>query len=329
MLSDLSPKQAPFYCYNSSLSEFGVLGFELGYSGESPNQLVLWEAQFGDFANSAQVIIDQFIASGEAKWLRQNGLVMLLPHGYDGMGPEHSSARIERYLQLVDSDPNEVPEDLGSESSKQIQRTNMQVVIPSTPANLFHLLRRQVHREFRKPLICISPKNLLRHPLCVSPLSSFDNVEDPLETQPWSTDVRFRRAIGEVDPSIYNSPGNVKRVLFCSGKIYYELLEERTKRGAKDVAIVRVEQMAPFPFDLVKANFGHYPNADPYWVQEEPANAGCFSFAALHFKSAIGRIPTYVGRHSAAATATGSAKRHIAEQKQVIAEAFEKPRDRD
>ena len=315
----------PFYCYNSALSEFGVLGFELGYSGESPNQLVLWEAQFGDFANSAQVIIDQFIASGEAKWLRQNGLVMLLPHGYDGMGPEHSSARIERFLQLVDSDPLDMPEDLGEESSKQIQETNMQVVIPSTPANMFHLLRRQVHREFRKPLICISPKNLLRHPLCVSPLSAFDNVEDPSETQPSSTDVRFRRAIGEVDPSIYNSPASVSRVLFCSGKIYYELLEERTKRGLKDVAIVRVEQMAPFPFDLIKSNFAHYPNAEPFWVQEEPANAGCYGFAALHFKSAIGAIPTYIGRPAAAATATGSAKRHVAEQRQVVTEAFEKP----
>jgi 2-oxoglutarate dehydrogenase E1 component len=303
-----------------------VLGFELGYAGESPNQLVIWEAQFGDFANSAQVMIDQFIASGEAKWLRQSGITLLLPHGYDGMGPEHSSARIERFLQLVDSDPLHVPENMGADNCRQIQESNMQVVIPSTPANLFHLLRRQVHREFRKPLICISPKNLLRHPLCVSPLSEFDDVDSHVATQPWNTDVRFQRVIGEVDEKIYNAPKEVKRVLFCSGKIYFELLEERMKREATDVAIVRVEQVAPFPFDLVAKNFEHYPNAEAFWVQEEPFNAGCYGFAALHFKTALkGIIPTYIGRPASAATACGNDTIHKQEQKKVVKDAFTVP----
>lgn len=326
LLSNLSPKQAPFYAFNSPLSEFGVLGFELGYSGEDPNQLVIWEAQFGDFANSAQVIIDQFIASGEAKWLRQTGLTMLLPHGYDGQGPEHSSARLERYLQLVDSDPYTIPADLGKETSKQTQECNMQVVVPSTPANFFHMMRRQVHREFRKPLVCMSPKNLLRHPACVSNLSEMDDVEEVLEHKPWSTDLRFRRVIGETDVEVYNNSKAVKRVLFCSGKIYYELLEERTRRQLKNVAIIRIEQLAPFPFDLVQSNAAHYPNAEFFWVQEEPFNAGAYGFAAPHFTTALNGItPRYIGRRSAAATATGSAARHAVEQKELIHDAFEKP----
>jgi 2-oxoglutarate dehydrogenase E1 component len=262
------------------------------------------------------VIIDQFIASGETKWLRQTNLTLLLPHGYDGQGPEHSSARVERFLQLVDSDPFTIPADIGTDRDRQIQNCNMQVVIPSTPANLFHMLRRQVHRQFRKPLICISPKNLLRLPACVSPLSAFDesNAEGAM----------FQRVIGEVDASI--KPFDVKRLLFCSGKIYYELVEERDRRRKEgsggDVAIVRVEQMAPFPFDLIAQQGAKYPNARPFWVQEEPLNAGCYSFAAFHFQTALNRLPKYIGRPSSAATATGSAAKHAVEQKKVVQDAF-------
>jgi 2-oxoglutarate dehydrogenase E1 component len=316
LLTNLSPKQAPFYAYNSALSEFGVLGFEMGYSLDSPNQLVIWEAQFGDFANSAQVIIDQFLASGETKWLRQSNLTMLLPHGYDGQGPEHSSARVERYLQLVDSDPFNIPADIGTDSCRQIQNGNLQVVNPSTPAQIFHLLRRQVHRKFRKPLVCISPKNLLRLPACTSPLSEFDESNEAGAT--------FRRVIGEVDSTIV--PKDVRRLLFCSGKLYYELVEERQRRRKEgkgnDVAIVRVEQIAPFPFDLVAAQARLYPNAKPYWVQEEPLNAGCYGFVSLHMITALGKLPKYIGRPSSAATATGSLYRHNVEQKQVLLDAF-------
>jgi 2-oxoglutarate dehydrogenase E1 component len=278
------------------------------------------------FVCSAQVIFDQFIASGEAKWLRQTGLTVLLPHGYDGQGPEHSSCRIERFLQLVQSDPFVIPSGLSDENmTRQVQECNMQVVNPSTPANFFHMLRRQVHREFRKPLICISPKNLLRHEKCVSALSEMDDVDDVLETKPWSTDLRFRRVIGEIDSHVYRNNRDVKRVIFCSGKIYYELLKERSEvRKIHDVAIIRIEQLAPFPFDLVQSNAAHYPNAKFYWVQEEPFNAGAYGFLAPHFTTALnGVTPKYIGRSPAASTATGSAVFHQIEQDKVIKDAFE------
>ena len=227
-LNNISAKQAAFAIYNSNLSEYAVLGFELGYSMENPNSLVLWEAQFGDFSNTAQVIIDQFISSGEQKWLKGNGLVMLLPHGYEGQGPEHSSARVERFLQMCDDDPDFVPE-MEPTGVKQIQDVNMQVCIPSTPANYFHLLRRQIRRDFRKPLICINPKSLLRHPQCQSDLSLFYDKD-------------YQRLLPDELTDVV-ADASVKRIIFCAGRVYYDLTAERKKRQVKDVVIVRVEQV--------------------------------------------------------------------------------------
>ena len=248
--------QAGIIVRNSILSEFAVLGFELGYSLENPNALVLWEAQFGDFVNGAQIIIDQFISAGEDKWLRQAGLVLLLPHGYDGQGAEHSSCRVERFLQQVDEDPHFVP-DLSRDERMQIQKCNWQIVNCTTPANYFHCLRRQIHRDFRKPLIVISPKNLLRHKRCVS------NIED------FGPETVFKRVLDETDPEIRDNP-DVKTLVFCTGQIYYELLAEREKRGITDVALVRLEQIAPFAFDRVARNAERYPNAEIIWAQQEP-----------------------------------------------------------
>merc|ERR1711935_307104 len=230
--------QAGFTCRNSILSEFAVLGFELGYSLENPNALVLWEAQFGDFVNGAQIMIDQFISAGEDKWHRQSGLVMLLPHGYDGGGAEHSSCRLERFLQMVDEDPHFVPE-FKEDERMQIQKHNWQVVNCSTPANYFHCLRRQIHRDFRKPLVVVAPKNLLRNRRCVSSLEDMG---------PGTT---FKRLIPETDPAIFENPDNVKKLVFCSGQIYLELLAERERRKRQDVALVRLEQIAPFAFNRV------------------------------------------------------------------------------
>mmetsp|Transcript_17497 Transcript_17497/g.25011 ORF Transcript_17497/g.25011 Transcript_17497/m.25011 type:complete len:786 (+) Transcript_17497:423-2780(+) len=249
--------QAGFTCRNSILSEFALLGYEHGYSLENPNSLVLWEAQFGDFVNGAQIMIDQFISAGEDKWMRQCGLVMLLPHGYDGNGAEHSSCRVERFLQQVDEDPHFIPP-MARDERMQIQQCNWQVVNCTTPANYFHCLRRQIHRDFRKPLIVVSPKNLLRHKRCVS---------DVDEMGPGKT---FRRVIGETDMEIRNNPEEVKTLVFCSGQIYYELLEEREKRGRSDVALVRLEQVAPFAFDRIAENAKIYTNAEVIWAQQEP-----------------------------------------------------------
>ncbi|KAK3256664.1 hypothetical protein CYMTET_34209 [Cymbomonas tetramitiformis] len=322
------PVQSEFSVSNSSLSEFGVLGFELGYSMEHPNSLVIWEAQFGDFANSAQVIIDQFISSGEAKWLRQSGLVMLLPHGYDGQGPEHSSARMERYLQMCDDNPFEIP-DMDKETRMQVQSHNWQVVNCTTPANYFHLLRRQVHREFRKPLIVMSPKNLLRHPAAKSRLDEFDDVE--------TNDLqgcRFRRLIMDAsakvkDPKTMPIEPDFKRVVFCSGKVYYELAAEREKLGLnKDVAICRIEQLAPFPYDLVGRELNRYPNAEVMWCQEEPMNMGAFHHilprmtTLMKSKGRAGQEIKYSGRDPSAATATGFGEVHAREQAGLLEEAL-------
>eukprot|EP00899_Mesostigma_viride_P002605 jgi/Mesvir1/12345/Mv00529-RA.3 len=244
-----------FTVCNSSLSEFGILGFELGYSMENPNALVCWEAQFGDFANGAQVIIDQFLSAGEAKWLRQSGLVMLLPHGYDGQGPEHSSARLERFLQLSDEPEDVIPE-MDIAVRKQLQQCNWQIVNCTTPANYFHLLRRQLHRDFRKPLVVMSPKNLLRHPECKSDLGDFDDVMGHPGSDRQGT--RFKRLIkdegnhGDVETGF-------KRIIFCSGKLYYDLNEKRRTMGLQDkIAIVRIEQLHPFPWDLVERELNRY-----------------------------------------------------------------------
>lgn len=261
-LNEIDPQnQAEFVIANSHLSEFGVLGFELGYSLERPDHLVLWEGQFGDFVNGAQIIIDQFISSGEAKWLTQSGLVMLLPHQYQGQGPEHSSARIERFLQSCDEDPDDVP-DLDEESTMQIQRHNWQIVNCSTPANYFHVLRRQQKRDFRKPLVVAAPKGLLGDKRCVSDMSEM------------AEGTRFQRLIPERRPDDIVADDKVRRVVFCSGAFYYDLVDGRASAGVDDVAIVSVEQVAPWPFDLVAEQISKYPNAEVVWAQEEPKNMG-------------------------------------------------------
>ena len=306
-LNNLRFGQAPYEVINSPLSEAGVLGFEYGYSMAEPQMLVLWEAQFGDFANGAQVIIDQFIAAGEAKWLRMSGLVMLLPHGYEGQGPEHSSARLERYLQLCAED-------------------NIQVCNCTTPANYFHVLRRQLHRDFRKPLILMTPKSLLRHKLCVSKLddmadgSTFHRLlwddEDPRDDP--------KRLLGPDD--------KVRRVVLCSGKVYYDLLEERNSRKLTDVYILRVEQIYPIPQRTLAENLRRFPNADVVWCQEEPRNNGSWSFLLEPLQEILVEIGRgdlrlkYAGRDAAAAPATGSAKKHVQQQKQLIDDALSVPK---
>ena len=277
-----------FDVFDSPLSEFGVLGFEYGYSAADPKTLVLWEAQFGDFVNGAQTIIDQFIASGEIKWLRANGLTMLLPHGYEGQGPEHSSARMERFLQLCAQD-------------------NMQIANATTPANYFHLLRRQMLRDFRKPLIVFTPKSLLRHKRAVSALSDM------------AAGTSFHRCLDDLAPC---DPKKITRLVLCSGKVYYDLLDAREKTGRDDVYLLRVEQLYPFPGDVIAQYAAKFPSLeDIVWAQEEPKNAGAWSFVEPLIEAAV-RRPIYAGRAAAAATATGLMRRHNAEQAKLIAEAL-------
>lgn len=283
-LQNISEGQASFEVYNSPLSEYGVLGFEYGYSLASPYALTIWEAQFGDFFNGAQIVIDQYISSAEEKWRVMNSLVMLLPHGYEGQGPEHSSGRIERFLQLC-------------------AENNMQVANCTTPANFFHLLRRQVHRDFRKPLIVFTPKSLLRHPLCVSPID--DLVSGTFE---------------EVIDDVHVKPEEVSRVNFCSGKVYYDLVAEREKRGRSDVAFVRIEQLYPLPAQKMKDVISRYPNATIFsWVQEEPANMGAWSFILRNFKEVKLLL---VARPESGSPATGSSKLHVLRQAKIIDKAF-------
>jgi len=309
--------QAGFTARNSILSEFAVVGFELGYSLENPNALVVWEAQFGDFVNGAQIMIDQFISAGEDKWMRQSGLVMLLPHGYDGMGAEHSSCRIERFLQMVDEDPFYIP-DLRKDERMQIQSCNWQVVNCSTPANYFHCLRRQIHRDFRKPLIVAAPKNLLRLKKCVS---SLDDM---------APGTSFNRVIDETDKEILQDADNVKTLVFCTGQIYYELLAERENRNRKDVALVRLEQIAPFAFDRVASNAERYQNAEIVWAQQEPKNMGAFAYVNPRIMTATREMnknekrARYVGRTVSAAPATGMGKVHQAEYKEIMNGVFGK-----
>jgi 2-oxoglutarate dehydrogenase E1 component len=291
-LNNITPDQAKIEIYNSLLSEAGVLGFEYGYSLADPRTLVLWEAQFGDFANGAQVIIDQFLASGETKWLRMSGLVLLLPHGYEGQGPEHSSARIERYLQLC-------------------AERNMYVCNLTTPANYFHALRRQLHRNFRKPLIVFEPKSLLRHKLAVSPLEDF------------AEGTRFKYVIPEIDEIA--APEDVRRVAICSGKVYYDLLAERRAKEIKDIAIIRLEQIYPFPETSLRRALAPYVNADLVWCQEEPENMGAWNFVDRRIEKVLSQLdmkvrrPIYVGRDAAASPATGLARTHMAQQARVVA----------
>ena len=262
-------------------------------------------------------MIDQFISAGEDKWLRQSGLTMLLPHGYMGQGAEHSSCRVERFLQQVDEDPDVVPP-MEENERMQIQMTNWQVVNCSTPANYYHVLRRQLHRDFRKPLIVVTPKNLLREKKCTSTLDEMGEH------------TKFKRVYREVDPVISENPDKVKRVLMCTGKIYYELMDEREKRKCTEVAIIRIEQLAPFPWDKCAEEAKHYKNAEVMWVQEEPKNMGAWSFVEPRIATAtrtlngFERRPLYSGRKPAAATATGFGGRaHNAEQQSVLDHAFD------
>ena len=294
-LNHIASAQARYEVVDSFLSELAVLGFEYGYSLAEPAALTLWEGQFGDFANGAQMVIDQFICSGEIKWLRMSGLVMLLPHGYEGQGPEHSSARLERFLQLCGED-------------------NMQVVNITTPANMFHALRRQVRRNFRKPLIVMTPKSLLRHKLAVSDLKDF------------AAGTSFKRVIPEIDTIAKDA--DVKRVIFTSGKLYYELLETRRERKVDDIALVRVEQYYPFPAAEIETQLKKYPNAEVTWAQEEPKNMGAWSFIGPligDVMDAVGRETNrirYVGRPTMASPAEGYMKLHTKAQTAVIESAF-------
>jgi 2-oxoglutarate dehydrogenase E1 component len=294
-LNNIAREQAKIEIYNSLLSEAGVLGFEYGYTLADPRTLVLWEAQFGDFANGAQVIIDQFLASGETKWLRMSGLTLLLPHGYEGQGPEHSSARIERYLQLS-------------------AERNMCVANLTTPANYFHALRRQLKRNFRKPLVIFTPKSLLRHKLAVSRLDEMAEGS------------AFRFVIPEIDAIA--SPEKVRRVVLCSGKVYYDLLTERREKAVNDVAILRLEQIHPFPEKTLARELASYRNAELVWCQEEPENMGAWNFLDRRLEKVLLAIgakvtrPAYVGRDAAASPATGSARTHQAEQSRLIAAAL-------
>ena len=294
-MNNIAPDQAKIEIYNSLLSEVGVLGFEYGYTLADPRSLVLWEAQFGDFANGAQVIIDQFVASGETKWLRMSGLVMLLPHGHEGQGPEHSSARPERYLQLC-------------------AENNMTIGNLTTPANYFHALRRQLKRNFRRPLVLMTPKSLLRHKMAVSRLADF------------ATGSSFLTVIEETDTLV--SAVEIKRVVLCTGKVYYDLLAERRALGINDVAIVRLEQLYPFPTISLPKALAPYSNAQVIWCQEEPENMGAWSFVDRRIEKVLAEIniaakrPTYVGRHEAASPATGLAKVHAAEQAALVRAAL-------
>ena len=304
-LNNISNKQQNFEIVDSFLSELAVLGFEYGYSLVEPETLTIWEAQFGDFANGAQVVIDQFIASGERKWNRASGLVMLLPHGYEGQGPEHSSARLERFLQLS-----------GQE--------NLQIVNCTTPANYFHVLRRQIHRDFRKPLIIMTPKSLLRNKLCIS------NLED------FSKNKSFHRVLK--DHSYFDNDkficlkkdSDIKKVIICSGKIYFDLLKARETIRRNDIVLIRVEQLYPFPVkSLVKEIKNYRKNASFFWCQEEPKNMGAWSSVrdyiqwTLDYIGANNNKISYIGRDPAASPATGYAKRHISQQEEIIRKVFE------
>jgi 2-oxoglutarate dehydrogenase E1 component len=292
-LENVSADQAEYTVCNSSLSEFAVLGFEYGYSLENPKALVLWEAQFGDFSNGAQIIIDQFISCAESKWKRQSSLVMLLPHGYEHGGPEHSSCRPERFLQMFDDDPDVI------DRINPVQSRNWQIVNPTTPANYFHVLRRQVHRNFRKPLIVISPKFLLRLPEATSTVAEL--TEGP-------------GFISCLQDSTFAEGDKARRLIFCSGKVYYELAAERAKRGLeRDVAIVRLEQLAPFPYNGVQQALAQHAGAEVVFAQEEPKNGGFWTFVKPRLELAgrdmdLDVKPRYVGRPPSGPPATGSAQ---------------------
>ena len=294
-LNHISPDQGRHEVIDSMLSEAGILGFEYGYSLADPNTLVLWEAQFGDFANGAQVIVDQFLTAGESKWFRMSGLVMLLPHGFEGQGPEHSSARPERYLQLAAED-------------------NLQVANCTKPSSYFHLLRRQMKRKFRKPLIVMTPKSLLRHKRCVSKAEEFTG------------DTQFHRSLWELDDASHGK--DMERVVLCTGKVYYDLIEKRDELGLEKVTFIRLEQIAPFPLDALQEAVNYYPNAQFVWCQEEPRNMGAWNFVRDKIEQALEGgelkmdLPRYVGRPEAASPATGFIRVHEREQEALVLSAL-------
>ncbi|KAJ0403177.1 hypothetical protein P43SY_005171 [Pythium insidiosum] len=313
--------KAPFFVINSNLSELAVMGFEYGYSWESPRNLVMWEAQFGDFNNGAQIVIDQFLSCGESKWMRQSGLTLLLPHGYDGAGPDHSSGRLERFLQLVDTPAldhtpiKKKDEEQSDEHWREYEHdANMIVVNLTTPANYFHLLRRQQLRSFRKPLVVMAPKTLLR---LADATSTLQEMGPDTTFQPVYTDVSITK------------PSKVKKVMFCSGKFYYDLVRERSKRlgdKAEEIAIIRIEELAPFPFKHVVAELQKFEHAKKVvWVQEEPLNQGAWLYARSHLEKVVQKkaLPIeYIGRESLAACAVGLSKRNAQQTQQIFTEAF-------
>src|SRR5574343_1147239 len=294
-LQNVTDKQAPFVVIDSILSEEAVLAYEYGYASNDPNTLVIWEAQFGDFANGAQVVIDQFIASGEVKWGRVNGITLMLPHGYEGQGPEHSSARLERFMQLAAD-------------------ANMQIVQPTTASQIFHVLRRQMVRNLRKPLVIMTPKSLLRNKDATSPLSEF-------------TKGGFQTVLPEQNADVVKNAAKVKRIIACSGKVYYDLVKKREEKGSDDVAIVRVEQLYPFPHKAFGAELKKYPNAtEIVWCQDEPQNQGAWFFVQhnIHENMLDGQRLGYAGRAASASPAVGYAHLHQDQQKALIDAAFGK-----
>ncbi|MBP7607218.1 MAG: 2-oxoglutarate dehydrogenase E1 component, partial [Giesbergeria sp.] len=296
-LQNVADNQAPFVVIDSILSEEAVLAFEYGYASNDPNTLVIWEAQFGDFANGAQVVIDQFIASGEVKWGRINGLALMLPHGYEGQGPEHSSARLERFMQLSAD-------------------TNMQVVQPTTASQIFHVLRRQMVRDLRKPLIIMTPKSLLRNKDAASPLSEF-------------TKGGFQTVIPEQNPDVVRNASKVKRIVACSGKVYYDLVKKRTENEDNSVAIIRVEQLYPFPHKAFSAELKRYPQAtEVVWCQDEPQNQGAWFFVQHYIYENLrdGQRLSYSGRAASASPAVGYSHLHQEQQKSLVEDAFGKPK---
>lgn len=315
-LQHLSEDQAAFDISNSSLSEYGVMGFEYGYSLTSPDALVQWEAQFGDFANTAQVIIDQFISGAESKWKQRSGLVLSLPHGYDGQGPEHSSGRIERYLQMCNEDARFFPSP--EKLARQHQDCNMQIAYPTTPANLFHLLRRQMHRQFRKPLCIFFSKSLLRHPLARSNLSEFTG------------ELGFQPIIDDANYNDVGSKEEIKKVILCSGQVYTALHKKRESLEDKTTAIVKVEQLHPFPYAQLRDCVDTYKNMeDIVYCQEEPLNMGAFTFVQPRLESVLGesehhneKVLRYAGRDPSASVAAGTKAMHTAEEEAFLNEAF-------
>ena len=299
-LNNISNKQKKFEVIDSLLSELAVLGFEFGYSLSEPETLVLWEAQFGDFANGAQIIIDQYITSGEIKWSRASGLVMLLPHGYEGQGPDHSSARLERFLQLC-------------------AQENIQVINCTTPANYFHALRRQMHRNFRKPLIVMTPKSLLRHKQCTSSLDDF------IKNTSFHRVLKDRAYTKKFGLIKLKEDKKIEKVVICSGKIYFDLVEAREKSKNDKVVFIRLEQIYPFPVKTLGQELKRYvKNADIYWCQEEPKNMGAWNTVRNYIDRTIEIVAPkkknvrYIGRKPSASTATGNLNKHLAQQKEIL-----------